>query len=59
MTEQRFHLFYLMRANNQGALAFAGIGEQRIIKLLAVENIQTQGRLIKNKQLHIDSQDHR
>ena len=51
--------FHLMCGHHDGAAAIEIIVQQRIVKLLAIENVEAQRRLVQHQQLRVDGHDQR
>ena len=52
-------LFHLMRRDDDGAAAIEVVIEQRIVELLAIQAVETKGRLVQHQQFRVDGHDQR
>src|SRR5712664_2695155 len=57
--EDVLDLFNLMCGHDDGAAAIVVVVQQRIVELLAIQDVETKRRLVEHKQFRVDGHDHR
>ena len=57
--EDVLDLFHLMRRHHDGAAAIEVVVQQRVVELLAIQDVEAKRRLIQHQQFRVDRHDQR